>query len=114
MKVNLIQTALTTTSQVVMPPNPMRFMIILPYSGVNPVFYEFGDQVSGVGVNGYQGNPPQCHLSRDDIGDVITFPVRMWMGTAAANLRFEEISYDPTHYKNWRRMLDEWIADKCP
>jgi hypothetical protein len=113
MRVALVNAVLTTSSQQILPMNPMRHAIIMPYSGANPMFYEFGDAVSGIGVNGYQGNSPQSHLTRDELGDVITFPLKLWMGTAGTTLRFEEISYDATHFANYMRGLNEWIANNC-
>jgi hypothetical protein len=111
MNIKLIQAPLTTTGAVIMPANPMRHLILLPTIAANTLFYQFGDTPSGVGINGYAGNPPQCFLSRDDLGDVITFPVRMWVLTTTANVRFEEISYNAQNYDWYMRRLYDTITD---
>ncbi len=114
MRLTLIQAALTTTAAVIAPPNPLRHCIMLPNSGANAISLQFGDVVSGVPINGWTGNPPQVILSRDHIGDIITYPIRMLSTPGAANVRFEEYSYDPVHFATYMRCLNEWLAQYGP
>lgn len=115
LKQNMITRTASVTLQgldtVVMSNNPMRHALFLPFANAVNIFYYWGDGVNGFPVNGYTGNPPLPYISREDIGDVITYQFHMWCSTGTPTVRFSEISYDPAHFWNYERWVNDKLAD---
>lgn len=96
----------TTAWQLVYPPDPMRFAILLPSGNLSMCHIAFGDQPTPYLQLASGASQSTFVLNRFQVGTLITLPVRALTPTAAANIQPVSISFNPDRYRRYLDYVD--------
>jgi hypothetical protein len=112
MVVNDFVITVNTTATRVLGYNPTRYALIFGRNASANTVLIFWEQQTGVPASMITLPTADATsiLTRDQIGDVICWPVWYYASAAMSNMGWLELSYNPARWSIYRKVMDEFIS----